>query len=176
MAWCGLLYWAGLGALISKGVGPWGPLWLRTIMAMMRHNGDHISYVLMGDDPLITLTINPEARLEHRAPPSYARLSHLRRHALVNQGVMGSAPRACHTRPGSVSSAGTCQRTCPDILQSRHRHTSPLVSLPTQHPMAMRAMRIHDCPARGEHRHGGWRVFRGCLIDLSKKKRVRTTP
>ena len=81
MAWCGWLCWAGLGALISKGVGPWGPLWLRAIMAMMRHNGDHISYVLMGDDPLITLTINPKARLEHRAPPSYSRLSHLRRHA-----------------------------------------------------------------------------------------------
>ena len=77
MAWCGWLHWAGLGALISKGVGPWGPPWLRTFMAMMRHNGDHISCALMGDAPLITLTINPEARLEHRAPPFYSRLSHL---------------------------------------------------------------------------------------------------
>ena len=61
---------AGLGTHISEGAGPWPPPSVRTIMVIMRHKGDHTSYVLMGDDPLAALPNNPEVRLEHCAPPS----------------------------------------------------------------------------------------------------------
>ena len=37
---------------------------------------------------------------------------------------------------------------------------------PTRHPMAMRAMRNQDFPARGGRHHGDWVAFRVSLIDL----------